>query len=60
MEDNNQIELFAIIAGFVTILAGMIFQEKNQNSTLNNFIMTISIILNILFFLKWISLILKM
>jgi len=43
----------------VTILSGIIFQEEDQISTLNALIMVVSALLNILFILKWTSLMLQ-
>jgi len=59
-EDNNQAEFLAIVAGFVTVLSGMIFQEEDQVGSLNTIIYILAISLNTLFVLKWISMVLKM
>jgi len=58
-ENNNQAEFLAIVSGVVTILSGLVFTEDEQNNALNNVILIAAIILNIMFCIKWTSLILK-
>jgi len=61
VEDNNQAEYLANISGIVTIVSGLIItKENNQNHVLNSIILIVAVILNLQFFLRWISLFLSM
>ena len=52
--DNNKIELLAMIAGLVTLLSVLVFDEEQSVSFLQMLVVIVVIIINIIFFLEWI------
>ena len=53
-QDNNKIELLAMVAGLVTLLSTLIFSEEESISFLQIFFIIIVFITNSIFILEWI------
>ena len=58
-EEHNKVELYAIIAGVVTILSGLVFIQKDEVVLLNICILIVILVLNVLFIFNWTLLLLK-
>jgi len=54
--ENNNVEMLAIVAGIFTILSSLIYVEEEKVELINNMAFFFTIILNILFLIKWIRL----
>jgi len=55
-DENNNVEMLAIIAGMFTILSSLIYGEEDEVGLINNLVLIFTIILNIIFVLQWIRL----
>jgi len=53
---NNQVEILAITAGIVTILSNLIYTEEQKVNSIRQFVLFITVILNIIFLSKWVHL----
>jgi len=59
IQTNNHVEVLAVSAAIVTILSGLVFQEEDEVNTLNQIWFFIVIFLNVVFILRWASLLFK-
>lgn len=51
---NNKVEIYALIAGTVTLFSGVIFyRENNQNQSLNLIILIFIFLVNVKFIVEW-------
>ena len=55
-EDNNTIELYALVAGTVTLMTGLVFNSENGVASINMLFLIMLICLNTKFILEWIYL----
>ena len=53
-DENNNVELFAVISGVTTILSNLIYEEDKEVIIINNFVLIVTILINIIFVMKWI------
>jgi len=56
IEDNNNVEMLAIVTGVFTVLSSLIYGEDEGVGFIENFVLFFTIILNIIFVLQWIRL----
>jgi hypothetical protein len=56
---NNDLETHSMVAGVVTILSGLAFDEKDLISFLNITCIIIVVIINVVFFVKLITVMLR-
>ena len=61
-KDNNynEVEFLAILSGTLIILSNLVYLEKDQIDSINNFIMIFIVLVNIIFFVQWIQLLVQM
>mmetsp|Transcript_17918 Transcript_17918/g.15825 ORF Transcript_17918/g.15825 Transcript_17918/m.15825 type:complete len:141 (+) Transcript_17918:1009-1431(+) len=55
-EENNNIELFAITTGIVTILSNLVYDEEEEVAFIVTSVFIFTILLNIIFVVQWIYL----
>jgi hypothetical protein len=52
-EQNNEVEILALVAGMITMASGLVYSQKNANDSLNLIFMVLVFISNSLFILNW-------
>ncbi|CAI2378198.1 unnamed protein product [Moneuplotes crassus] len=50
---NNEVEIFGVNIGIITLCCGMIFNQKDTSKSINNFLLVAMIVFNFIFILKW-------
>ena len=57
-EENNTVELYALVAGTITLMTGLVFNSENGVALINMLFLIMLVCLNTKFILEWIYLLL--